>query len=406
MNMILQIAWRNIWRNPVRSFVIILSVILGLWAGTFVSALYWGMSEDRVRIAIENEVSHLQIHHPEFKNDLKASFCFSSDNIIRNKLQNQKEIKAYSLRALAQGMLTNPGNSTGVLINGVDPKEEDLTTHLKSKITEGSYFKNDKKNQILIGYKLAEKLKIRVKNKVVLSCLDTSDNISSAAFKVAGIYRSGNSARDEMNVFILRNELNEMLNLNEKAHEAAILLKSNRDLNIVKNKLQPLLNNLKIETWKEISPETDLIISTMSQFSTIFIIIILFALSFGIVNTMLMAILERTREIGMIIALGMNRTKVFFLILVETFILVMIGCPVGLFIAWISIEYFGNRGIDISSFASKAMSNFGFSTVMYPSLPFNSYLQIILLIIIAAIISAIFPAIKALKLNPAETLKS
>ncbi len=119
MKMIIQIACRNIWRNPMRSIVIILSVALGLWAGAFVSALYWGVSEGRVRMAIENEVSHIQIHHPEFKNDYKASFYFPEDSAIRNILKKEKNIKAFSFRSVAQGMLTTPGSSTGVNFNGI-----------------------------------------------------------------------------------------------------------------------------------------------------------------------------------------------------------------------------------------------------------------------------------------------
>ncbi len=404
MKMIMTIAWRNIWRNPVRSVVIIISVMVGLWAGTFINALYYGMGEDRVRIAIENEVSHIQIHHPEFKDDYKAYFFISLDS-VQTALHSQADIAAYSPRSLAQGMLATASSSTGITINGVDANREDSSTHLSSKIIEGSYFSDDKPNQILVGYKLAKKLNLKLKSKVVLSCLDKADNIVSGAFKVAGIYQSGNSARDGMNVFILRSDFNNMVGLKNQAHEIAILLKSNQALENTKAELQKALPNLKVDTWKEVSPETDLIISTLSQFSIIFIVIILLALSFGILNTMLMAILERTREIGMMIALGMNQIRVFFLILFETFMLVMIGCPLGLLVAWITINYFSKHGIDISSFASQAMSSFGFSPVMYPSLPLEVYIQIILIVIVGAILSAVVPAIKALRINPADSLK-
>lgn len=406
MNMILTIAWRNIWRNNVRSVVIIISVILGLWAGTFINALYWGMSEDRVRIAIENEVSHIQIHHPDFKDDYNPVFFIPVDSSLHDLLCSQKDIIAYSPRSVAQGMLTTPSSTSGIIINGIDADKEDSTTHLAVKIIDGTYYQSDKRNQILIGYKLAKKLKLKVKSKVVLSCLDTADNIASGAFKVAGIYQSSNSALDAMNVFVLRSELNNMVGLKNEAHEIAILLSSNRELEKNKAALQKSVPHFKVETWKEISPETDLIISTMSQFSVIFIVIILLALSFGIVNTMLMAILERTRELGMMIALGMNRLKVFFLILLETFMLVMIGCPVGLVVAWLTINYFSKRGIDISSFASNVMSNFGFSAVVHPTLPVQIYIQIILMVVFGALLSAIVPAVKAIKLNPAETLKT
>lgn len=405
MRMILTIAWRNIWRNSVRSVVIIMSIMLGLWSGTFINALYWGMGEDRVRLAIENEVSHIQVHHPEFKDDHKAGFFISLDSAFQKALQKQSDIRSYSPRAVAYGMVAVAGSSKEIIINGVDAEREDSTTHLSLKIIDGSYFSGERPNQVLVGYKLAEKLNLKVRSKLVLSCLDTANHIVSGAFKVAGIYQSGNSARDELNVFILRKDLNNMLGLGAHAHEIAILLSSNEALEKSKDELEKMLPHLAVETWKEISPETNLIISTMSQFSIIFIVIILLALSFGILNTMLMAILERTREIGMMIALGMNHIKVFFLILFETFILVMIGCPLGLFVAWLTIQYFSKHGIDISAFASKAMSSFGFSSVMYPSLPFEIYMQIILIVFAGAILSAVIPAIKALRINPAESLK-
>lgn len=405
MKMILSVAWRNIWRNPVRSLVIIASVVIGLWSGACINAMYYGMSEDRVRIAIENEVSHIQIHHPDFKQDYKAAFFIQADSSAMQSLIGSGSIAAYSVRSVAQAMLSTTAGSSGVMVYGVDPLQEDATTHLASKMVDGQYFTPGKSHQILIGQKLANRLKLKVKSKVVISCLDTAGNITSGAFKIAGIYRSGNSSLDGVNVFVNRSSLNPMLELGSEAHEVAILLKSNTLLESTRQHLQAAMPSTKVETWKEISPETNLIVTTMSQFSVIFIVIILLALSFGIVNTMLMAILERRREIGMMMALGMNRIRIFFLILIETFMLVMVGCPPGLLIAWATITYFSRHGIDISSFAGNAMANFGFGTVMYPSLPTSIYIQIILMVAVCALLSAIFPAMKAIRLNPAETMK-
>lgn len=405
MRMILSVAWRNIWRNPVRSLVIIASVIIGVWAGAFINALYYGMSEDRVRIAIQNEVSHIQVHHPDFKQDYKSSFFIQADSSALQAIGHLKEIEAYSVRSVAQAMLSATSGSSGVMVYGVNPSEENATTDLSSKIIEGEYFNPEKRHQIIIGQKLASRLKLKVKSKVVISCLDTAGNIVSGAFKIAGIYRSGNSSLDGINVFVTRSSLNPMLELSNEMHEIAILLKSNASLESTRKDIQAIMPSSKVETWKEISPETNLIVTTMSQFSMIFIVIILLALSFGIVNTMLMAILERRREIGMMMALGMNRIRVFSLILTETFMLVMTGCSPGLLIAWASIAYFSKHGIDISSFAGKAMANFGFGTVMHPALPASIYIQIILMVAACALISAIFPALKAIRLNPAETMK-
>jgi putative ABC transport system permease protein len=405
MKMILFMAWRNIWRNPVRSLLIMSSVIIGLWAGAFINALYFGMSEDRVRMAIENEVSHLQIHHPEFRQDYKPQFTIGNNQKLKQKLDSIKAIKSASFRSVAQAMLSTASGSAGVMVYGIDPAAEHSTTQLATKIIEGNYFSPEKRNQIIIGHKLASRLKLKLRSRIVISCIDTAGNISASAFKIAGIYRSSNSALDKVNVYVKRESLNQMLGLHQEAHEIAILLHTNKTLEKTKQSLRQQLPMYRTESWKEISPETELIISTMTQFSFIIIIIILLALSFGIVNTMLMAILERSREIGMMLALGMNKSKIFLLILSETCLLVMTGCLPGLLSAWLSIAYFTKTGIDISAFAGRAMSSFGFSTVMYPSLPPIMYIQMALMVACCALISAIFPSLRAIRLNPAETLK-
>jgi ABC-type antimicrobial peptide transport system permease subunit len=129
------------------------------------------------------------------------------------------------------------------------------------------------------------------------------------------------------------------------------------------------------------------------------------ALAFGIINTMLMAILERTREIGMMVALGMNRVRLFFLVLLETIFLTMIGTPLGLLIVWLATEYFSKSGIDTASFAGKTMSSFGFSTVIYPEFPADELPVVLMIVIITALFSCIFPAIKSGRLQPVEALR-
>lgn len=407
MKVIIKIAWRNIWRNKVRSLVIIASIVLGLWAGTFVSALYYGMGDDRVSIAIENEISHIQIHDKGFKEDFKARYFMTYREPEKQILSHTPNVRAWSARSKAQGMIASTANTSGVQINGIDAVPEDSTTHLADKVFEGRYFTEGKANQVLVGRKLAEKLKLKIKSKIVLTFLDKDDNLSSGAFKVAGIYRSDNNAWDELNVFISRPEMNQMLNLGpDDVHEIAVLLNTNRKLDTTETILKSAFPQKRVESWKEIQPELDVIISMMGQASDIFVIVILLALSFGIINIMLMAVLERMREIGMMIALGMTRFKVFLLIVIETFFLVMIGCPIGMLLGFTTNFYFGVYGLDLSAMVGQSMSNMGFSAIIHTELPPAQYGQIVYFVIFTALISAIFPAIKAIRLNPAETIKS
>ena len=135
-------------------------------------------------------------------------------------------------------------------------------------------------------------------------------------------------------------ELNTLLGTGNAFHEIVLLLKYDDDLNNVQKQLQKTFPGYQVESWKEISPETELLVNTTNQYSYIIMVIIMFALAFGIINTMLMSILERTREIGMMMALGTNKLKIFFLVLLETIFLTLAGTPVGLFIGWLATSYF------------------------------------------------------------------
>ena len=212
-----KIAWRNIWRNTVRSLVIVTSIVLGLWVGIFVNALYYGMGEDRVNIAIQNEISHIQIHHPRFKEDYKAKYTVTVDDAMKTKLHNTANIVSWSPRSIAQGMLATTSGGTGIQINGIDPVAEDSTTHLARKIIEGQYLGDVKADQILIGAKLATRMKLKIKSKIVLTYLDKDDNIASGAFRVAGIFASNNSGWDNANVFIRKSDLNPTLGIDSTA---------------------------------------------------------------------------------------------------------------------------------------------------------------------------------------------
>lgn len=368
-------------------------------------AIYYGMGIGRLRIAIDNEVSHLQIHHPKFEDDQEAMFSFAADS-MQGILTGQNLVKSFSLRTIASGMLANANGNQGVQINGVDAAAEDSTRGLQGFLVEGEFLNPAEKNRILIGRKLAKKLNIPIKGKVVLTLLDTANNITAAAFRVIGIYETQNAPKDEVNAFVLKPDLDRLLGTEGRAHEAAVLLKNDADLPLVFDHLKKQLPHLKIETWEEISPETALVISSLDTYNLIFIAIILLALSFGIVNTMLMAVLERMREIGVLMALGMSRLRLFGMILLETLLLTVIGAPLGILLAYATVAWFANVGIDLSAVAGETMKDFGYAAVIYPELPVYSVIKVLYLVFLAAILSALVPAWKAIRLRPVEAIRS
>jgi len=397
-------AWRNIWRNKMRSLIIILSIALGLFAGISVLGLYKGMMRSRVRNVIDAEQSHLQIHDPNFKKDYDPKFILFNGHSVLKTIDALPQVKASSPRSITNGMLATASGSSGVQINGVVPDREYITSQLAAKIVEGRSFDPSRRNQVIVGRKLANKMRLKPGSKLVLTFTDTAGNLVSGAFRVAAVYRSSNAPLDEKNVYVTISDLDNLLNIPGKFHEIAILLKNDEDVELVQHLLRQKFPGYQIENWREISPETDLLIKTTDQYSYIIIIIVMLALAFGIINTMLMAIIERAREIGMMMALGTSRIRIFLLIVVETILITITGTPIGILAGWLVVGYFHIHGLNVSGMGREMISSFGFGTIIYPDFPIEKLPGVLLIVTSTALISSLFPSIKALRLQPAEAL--
>ena len=402
--MLIKIANRNIWRNPKRSLIIMTAVSLGLWAGIFMMAFYNGLIEQRITTAITTELSHLQLHHPEFRKEYEIKYPLNNGKAILGSIHQRNEVKAASGRIVIKGMVASASGSSGITINGVVPSSERSLTKLDAKIIEGSYFNPDKINQIVLSERLSKKLKLNLNKKVILTFQDIEGNLTSAAFRIVGLFETVNSPYDDANVFVDIKDIEELAGLPNEFNKIAVLLHSNDDLIASESSLNEGFANVEIKNWKELSPELGLTISVGDQMVYILAGIILLALAFGIVNTMMMAVIERTRERGMLLALGMNKMKIFLMIAIETFILNVIGSSVGILLALISVAITNKTGINLSEF-SETYSSFGYDSIIYPIVKTHQLGTILLLVCIATFLSALYPARRALRLNPANSLK-
>jgi ABC-type lipoprotein release transport system permease subunit len=404
MNMLTKIASRNIWRSKKRSLIIIASVSIGLWAGIFIMAFYNGMIEQRINAAIASELSHIQLHHPEFRKEYEIKYYLPEGRKMLEKIKKDSNVKAATGRIIIRGMIASASGSSGITINGVMPEQEKLVTNLKGKLIKGNYFNPKKGNEILLSEKLRKKLKLHLNKKTILTFQDKEGNLASAAFRITGIYKTINGPYDDANVFVKITDVDSLAGIPNAINEIAVLLHSSTSVPEIQKNLKSQFPKATIKNWMEISPELGLTVSVGDQMVYIFMGIILLTLAFGIVNTMMMSVLERTREIGMLLALGMNKFKIFLMILLETFFLILAGCPIGISLAFATIGITQRTGINFSQF-TEVYSSFGYSPIIHPSLTWNQFGNIVVLILLTALFSALFPARRALKLKPAETLK-
>ena len=398
------ISWRNIWRNKLRSAVVMLAIALGIWSGIFASSLMQGVNKQRNDVIIKSQLSHIQIHAPGFDDNYEVDKIISQPSSITDKMKKMPEVEAFSGRVISAGMAATASNGTGVLINGIDPIQEDATIGLMSKMVDGKYFEGIKRNPIFIGKDLADKLNVKVRKKIILSFPDMSGDIVSANFKVVGIYKSTDTRFDGRNVYVRKEDLAKLLGVEDGLHEIAVLLKNDDDLGKVAGDLSASFPKEQVQSWKQILPGLDMANKIASRMNYLLLLILLAAMSFGIVNTMLMAVLERVREIGMLMAVGMSKTRVFLMIMLETCFLMMIAAPLGMLIAHLSISYLGKHGINMSQF-EEGFNAAGIESTIYPMLDPNFYFFVIGLVLLAAILASIYPAFKAISLRPAEAIR-
>jgi putative ABC transport system permease protein len=380
------------------------AVSLGLWMGIFLMSFYNGMIEQRVKTAITTELSHIQLHHPEFRKDYDVKYILPNGRETCKIIKKNKNVNESVGRLIIKGMVASAAGSAGITLNAVMPDEENRLTKLKEKIVSGNYFNTVKLNEIIISNKLAKKLKLNLKKKVIVTFQNKDGDLATVAFRIIALYKTVNGPYDDNNIFVNIKSVDSLVGFPNAINEIAVLLRSNDVLNQSQDELIQLFPNLEIKNWKELAPELGLTVSVGDQMVYIFMGIILLSIAFGIINTMMMSVLERTKEIGMLLALGMNKVKIFLMILLETFFLILAGCPFGLVLAFSTILITQQTGISFSKF-SEVYSSFGYSSVIYPIIHFGQFGSIMLLVFITAIFSALFPAIRALKLKPAESIK-
>ncbi len=473
--MILEIAWKNVWRNKTRSLIVITAVTIGVFAGVFTIAAMNSSIVQRIDAAVNEEMSHIQVNNKDFRSSSDIRNVINDYPSLKSTLESAPGVVNTTGRIIIKGIASTASKSTGVEITGIEfEKEKEIFTLYKKLIPgTGSYFGSETKfNTAFIGEKLAKELNIirytltadalsklesesvpaevitklgairdqkfptdkkfsksvarlltptelkrfshKIKEaawsyregaKVILTFLDLENNQTGAAFRVTGIFRTNNDMFESLAVFVPENELRELTGMEEGTYHRAIARLENDELT---DKATPMIREslpgYEVLNWKEIQPDLAMMADMMQEIYGIFMAIILAALAFGIVNTMLMAVLERTREIGMLAAIGMNRRKIFSMIMLESVFLSIVGGITGMAVSGAVIAATAKNGINLMKY-SEGMEAFGYTAHLFPTIDVQFFITTTILIVLTGILSSIYPARKALKLNPVEAIR-
>ncbi|MBN1129014.1 MAG: ABC transporter permease [Chitinispirillaceae bacterium] len=404
--MLLSLSWKNVWRNRARSLVVVVAIIVGLFGGVFSTAFMNGMSIGRIESAIANEIADIQVHNGAFLENPDISAIITGSDSITKHCASTPSVTAVSPRIIVMAMASTAATGTGVTLAGVDPRAESDVSGIPGRIVQGAYLGEKSRNPVIIGEKLAAKLKVTLRSKIVLTLQGFDSTMTGGAFKVVGIFRTDNSTFDETHVFCRATDLARLsLVPRDAAHEIVMRVKDSRTAAAVADTLARAFPSLSVRSWRTASPELAMLDGLMNYFMYLFLMIIMIALAFGIVNTMLMSILERWREIGMLMAVGMTAKRIFTMIILETVMLSMTGGIIGMALAAAAVRLFGVIGINLSIVA-QGLAAIGWGAVIYPAISAPFFAGLSVMIIITAALSALYPARKALQINPAAAIRA
>jgi ABC-type lipoprotein release transport system permease subunit len=395
---------KNLKRNPRRSVLTILAISLGLASLVFTDGLNEGLKRLMIFSATHTLSGHIQIHLKNFKNNPKPEkhFPFLTFQKLCNFNSIKTYVKALAPRIIFKGLISSAESSQGILVYGIFPQYEKEVSKIDDVIWKGDYLKNLQKNTILIGGRLAKKLKKEVGERVILTSGDVKGNLIQEIFVVKGIFKTGLRQIDEYVVFIPFKIAQKFLNMGNNIHEIAILLKNPADDQKLKKELLKKLGaKYEILTWEEIFPSLASTIR-MFDFSIILMSLLLFALvALLIGNTLIMSFQERYFEFGVLLALGTEPFHMWILILSEVAGLCLLSILAGLGIGEILNFYFSLKGIPYTEFQ---LGGVFISEPIKCVITLRQFWFYPMLLFIFSMLIGCYYARKASLLNPAEVI--
>jgi ABC-type lipoprotein release transport system permease subunit len=420
------IAWRNIWRNPVRSLLTISALAGGLVMVILYAALLEGMTRQMVKYATEISTGHIQIHRQAFAEDrdLYATLPWSYMQRI------EAEIPGIHLapRLYAAGLASTEQTSNGVLIKAVDPAREPEVTLMLDHVRRGEVelgladptADGLTRYNVVVGAQLAKNMKLDHGSELVLVTQAADGSIGNALYRVAAVLKPLEPNFDRMGVLMSVEAYQQLMYLEEGFHELAVKLDDISLLETVQDSLSEKVEALtreqpldelggapRIRNWRELTPT----VADMLELSKTMLLIIGFIVvglaSLGMLNTMLMAVHERTHEFGILLAIGMKRRWLLVMVLFESFFLALVSAFAGSLIGVLIAGYFEEHGIDFSDTMPDGYDWAGivFEPVMTGYLKPGDVLDAGLLMIFVTLTASVIPSWRAVRLKPAEVMR-
>jgi ABC-type lipoprotein release transport system permease subunit len=407
-SIIFRLAWRNLWRNHRRSLIMLSAIALGLWGMIWMTALMRGMVDQMIDSSIKTLSGHIQIHAPEFLDDPSIEHLIPSVSVspALQTLVAAEDVVAWSERIRVPAVVRSERDVFAITLVGIDPVREQGLSFIGDKLGDGEPLSSVNDKHLIIGKKLLERLKTKLNRRVVVMSQDPENMIAERGFRISGVFDTDLQATETSYIFSGLETVRKMLKMGPGVSEISLLAHDYRDLTPLLDKTHAAVENsaadVDVKTWIEQDPYMASMLSVMDGFVLVWFAVIFLALSFGLVNTLLMAVFERTREIGLVQALGMKPPNILFMVLIESIIMLLIGLLAGNLLSWLTILPLQD-GIDVSVVA-EGMELAGMSSTLLPAVKMYDVLLANTLVLVLGIVASLFPAWRASRKVPIEAI--
>lgn len=398
-----RLALRNVLRNPRRSLLTLGAIVVGLWSSLTLSSVARGVSQGLLENTVRNLTAHIQIHDPQYLNDPSLQHSMEDSDITPILRSLNSSTTLWSKRVRVPAVIMSERDSYPLQLIGIDPAMERQISFVGDGVSAGHELSAADDNGIVIGKKMLQLLRTELGKRIVVMSQSESGEIVDKGFKVIGVFDAELETMERAYAFTGIKTMQSMLGSPSKISEVAILLKDKEDPVTLAEELAKQYPRLSIKDWAALEPFATSIRGIQNKFLVFWFLIVVIAISVGLINTLFMALFERTREIGLMQALGMRSGMVLAQVLSESALILFGGAALANLSALFSVWYLSS-GIDLSRFAAGA-SFVGIRELIIPQILPRDWIIGNLLVMLIGLIGSIYPAWRGTKIIPAKALQ-
>jgi len=404
-----KMAWRNIWRNPRRSVLTISAIAFASLLLVFMLSWQFGSYTTMINASVKIQTGHLQVQTKKFKEKRDIRLVVNDPSAVGAILERTPAVADFTFRTSTFSLLSSTQRTYGAVVIGIDPAREARVSTIASLIRQGNYLAEGDGAQALVGKLLAKNLRVGVGDELVVLGQARTGSVAAGVLKVKGIFSSGQNEFDRSAIHVPLNYFQDVYEMDGTVHEVVVLADVLEHVPQIKKAVSDSIKeidggaHLTVLDWTELMPGLIQAIQIDLFSGFIFYIILIVVVAFSILNTFLMAVFERTREFGVLLALGTAPGRLVKLLLIESFGTTLLGVVFGIIAGSLITWYFQVHGIIISG-ASEIMGHYGLPEKMYPQLSVLSISVGAGIVLVITLLTALYPAFKARRLHPVQAM--